>query len=313
MSELELHCRNTTPFTKDGSIDELALRQLLQRFVDAGIGVYMCSSPLEGFTLSPDELLRVYQIGVEVCKGKVFVGANGPERHTAHDTVEICKIGIDAGVDHINIYGPPAWHVSKPNDREYFTYFSRIFERINYPTALAPNTALGYSPSAKVVADLCNDYPQIVAVNFAGQQSDIFFINFKELLNREVETYVTVAGSLNLFAMGANGLTAVEANFIPKTYRLYMDCWQSGDLAKAGEVYSGIERFVQLVGERNPHWGLRWIKMAMSAFRLPGWEGGMREPSLLPDVSEIQRFGSEALALNIPEINEMGQAAGLAK
>jgi dihydrodipicolinate synthase/N-acetylneuraminate lyase len=308
---MELHCRNTTAFTPDGSLDEDAMRALFQRFVDADIGVYMCSSPLEGFTLSIEEIARVYELGVEVCKGKVFVGANGPERHTALDTIEICRLGVDAGVDHVNIYGPPAWHVARPNDAEYFRYFARIFEVIDYPVALAPNTAIGYSPSAEVVARLCNEFPQVVAVNFAGQADDIFFINLRDGLEREVETYVTVAGSLNLFAMGASGLTAVEANFIPRTFRRYMDCWERGDLLEAGAVYADIKRFVQLVGDRNPQWGHRWVKMAMAAFKLPGWAGGMREPHLLPDDAEVERFAVQALALHIPEIDEMGSAAGL--
>ncbi|HEY5271751.1 MAG TPA: dihydrodipicolinate synthase family protein [Acidimicrobiales bacterium] len=308
---MELHCRNTTAFTPDGRLDEDAMRALFQRFVDANIGVYMCSSPLEGFTLSVEEIARVYELGVEVCKGKVFVGANGPERHTALDTIEICRLGVEAGVDHVNIYGPPAWHVARPNDAEYFQYFARIFEVIDYPVALAPNTAIGYSPSAGVVAQLCNEFPQVVTVNFAGQSDDIFFINLKDALAREVETYVTVAGSLNLFAMGATGLTAVEANFIPRTFRRYMDCWERGDLAEAGAIYADIKRFVQLVGERNPNWGHRWVKMAMAAFKLPGWAGGMREPHLLPDDAEVQRFATGALALHIPEIDEMGSAAGL--
>jgi hypothetical protein len=51
--------------------------------------------------------------------------------------------------------------------------------------------------------------------------------------------------------------------------------------------------------------------MAMAAFKLPGWAGGMREPHLLPDDAEVERFAVQALALHIPEIDEMGSAAGL--
>jgi len=49
----------------------------------------------------------------------------------------------------------------------------------------------------------------------------------------------------------------------------------------------------------------------MAAFKLPGWAGGMREPHLLPDDAEVERFTVQALALHIPEIDEMGSAAGL--
>jgi hypothetical protein len=51
--------------------------------------------------------------------------------------------------------------------------------------------------------------------------------------------------------------------------------------------------------------------MAMRAFRLPGWEGGVREPHMMYDDAEIDRFRAGALALDVPEINEMAEAAGV--
>ena len=43
MSKPELLCRNATVFAEDGSIDEEAYRQLLQRLV-ARIGIYLASA-----------------------------------------------------------------------------------------------------------------------------------------------------------------------------------------------------------------------------------------------------------------------------
>jgi dihydrodipicolinate synthase/N-acetylneuraminate lyase len=308
---MTLRCRTATPFTTSGRIDEDALRASLHRLVDAGIGVYLASSPFEGFTFTPDEISVIYRVAVQECKGRVFVGANGMEQHTAEQTIAISRLGVDAGVDAINIYGPPGWHGFRPNEAEYLRYFERVFEEIDYSVALAPNHALGYSPTAATVAELCNRYPQITAVNFAGQPDDIFFINVLERLEREIETYVPVTGSMNYFALGATGLLGVEANFIPQTFRLYMDHCEAGRTREAGAVYADIKRFIQFVGASNPQWGLRWVKVAMAAFRLPGWSGGIREPYVMPDADEISRFAAGALALGIPEIDAMGRAAGL--
>jgi hypothetical protein len=49
----------------------------------------------------------------------------------------------------------------------------------------------------------------------------------------------------------------------------------------------------------------------MKIFKLPGADGGLREPYLMPSDSVIEEFARQALALNIPEINELGRAAGL--
>ncbi len=64
--------RNYTPFTADKKLDEAALRKSLQRFVDAKISPYLVSGgSSEANSLTRDEVRRIYEIGVEVCKGKV--------------------------------------------------------------------------------------------------------------------------------------------------------------------------------------------------------------------------------------------------
>ena len=83
MSRLSLLCRNATALNEDGSINEDDFRRFLQRFVDAKIGVYLASAGSgEGGAMTAEELLRVYKIGVEVCKGKVQVNGNPPEKPT---------------------------------------------------------------------------------------------------------------------------------------------------------------------------------------------------------------------------------------
>src|ERR1700694_5768559 len=98
MANLGVLCRNLTTFSKTGDLDEEAFRKFLQRMVDSKIGVYIASGGSgEGHALSRDELLRVYKIGVEVCKGKVPVNANLPDQMTAPATIEHATLAIAAG------------------------------------------------------------------------------------------------------------------------------------------------------------------------------------------------------------------------
>jgi len=51
--------------------------------------------------------------------------------------------------------------------------------------------------------------------------------------------------------------------------------------------------------------------MAMRIFKLPGWQGGLREPYRMPPDEEVQRFQDGLLRLGLPEIEEQARAAGL--
>ena len=82
MANLGSFCRIATPFAKDGEIDEEALRAFLQRFIKSKIGIYLGSAGGgETHALTWDEIQRIYEIGLEECKGKIPVYANPPE-HT---------------------------------------------------------------------------------------------------------------------------------------------------------------------------------------------------------------------------------------
>ncbi len=310
MSSITLLCRNATTFSKTKQLDEEAFRQFLQRFVDAKLGVYLASGGSgEGHALSWDELRRVYKIGVEVCKGKVPVNANPPEQNTARATIEHAKLAVEAGVDVINIYGPASWHGFRPTDAEFAAYFDEVFKVVKHPVALAPNPVLGYTPKPALIAGICDRYSQVVAVNLSGL-GDPYFIDLKDALKRDVPIYVPVPGSLHMLTLGATGLLGAEANIIPKSYRRYLDLYEIGDFAALGRVYADLQRFTRYVASWHSS-APRWIKMAMKVLKLPGGEGGAREPYLMPPDEEVQKFTDGLLRLRLPEIDEMALAAGL--
>ena len=103
--ELEMLCMAATPMHADYAIDEDALRMLLRRLVAAGNGIYLGSGGAgEGHSLSPAELRRVYDIGVEEAKGKVPVYANPRESRTAEAMYEVAREAVEAGVDMVQLY-----------------------------------------------------------------------------------------------------------------------------------------------------------------------------------------------------------------
>lgn len=312
MSTLVGLCRNATTFSKTGELNEDAFRQFLQRFVDAKIGVYIASGGSgEGHALTWEELRRVYQIGVEVCKGKVQVNANLPEQSTARATIEHARLAIESGVEIVNIYGPSTLHGYRPREREYLAYHDTILSAIKHPIALAPNPSIGYTPKPAVIADLCHKYHQVVAVNLASLNAS-YFVALKDRLSRDVALNVTLDGTPITLALGAAGIIGGDFNIIPKTLRRYLDLYESKKFDELAIVYAEIERCAKYL--RDPRWfasSPRGIKMAMKVLKLPGGEGGVREPYLMPLDEEVEEFADGLLRLRVPEIQELARAAGL--
>lgn len=309
LSRIMITARVATPFRKDGEIDEEAFRQWLEKFVECQIGVLIgsCGSG-EGGALTPAELTRLYEIGVEVCKGRVLVAANQPEQFTAKLSIEQAKAAMASGVDFTNIYGPYGLHGYRPTDQEYLAYFDHILSEIDYPVSLCPHRGVGYSPKPNIIAEIANKYPQVCMLILSGVAGDDYLVRTLEYLKRDIPIIVRYEGSFNSFGMGAVGIDVQEANIIPETVRAYVDAFEASEWQVAADLYAKL-KMVTLINERWKPSSARWIKMAFRAFRLPGWEGGLRPPYLMPSEEDIAEYIATMSRVGLPEISAMLSAA----
>ena len=309
MSQPNFYTMSATVFAPDGSFDEAEMRAYLRRQIDARLGVYLGSGGNgESHAMSPDELFRLYAVGVEECKGKVPVHANLPEEHTAEQTIAQARIAIAAGAEAVHLYTLEGRHGYRPTEPELIGYFDDVLAAIRHPAVIAVNPTMGYIPRPQTIAEICRRHEEIGAVRLSAQR-DVYLLNVQDALGRKIHCHWQLgAGALDPLALGTS-LFAAEANIIPQTVRRFVDLAQAGDLAAAGEVLGHIRRFNQLVMEWGPC--ARWIKMAMKILRLPGWQGGLRKPYLMPGDDILQDFASRLLRLGIPEIDSLARAAGL--
>ena len=304
-------CRTATPFTKTGELDENGMREYLELFNEAKIGIHVASGGSgEGHALTKDELRRVYRIAVETCKGKIQVCATTPERHTARAIIEQMKLAIEEKIEVVNLYGPSAWHSYKPTDEEFLAYHDRVLGEIKHPVALAPNPTIGYSPKANLITKIADKYSQIVAIYLAGQEDDSYFIQLRDGLKRKVEIYGVLMGSHQTFSLGAAGLIGGEFALNPMTCRRYIDLYEAKKYDESNQVYLDLRRFYKFTSRWRPA-NPRWIKMGMKVLKMPGGEGGVREPYMMPSAEEEKIFTEGLLKLRIPEIDAMAKKAGL--
>src|SRR5437764_3820211 len=123
-----------TPFRRDGSVDESALRSLVTWQVESGIDFLVpCGTSGEAPTLTGEEWLRVIQITVEMAGGRVPVVAGATSNSTA-DAIEKAKaVAATPGVDVILTASP---YYNKPTQEGEFQHFQSIAAAVRKPLLL---------------------------------------------------------------------------------------------------------------------------------------------------------------------------------
>lgn len=300
-------CMAATPFTPGGEVDESALRAHLRRMVAADVGVYLGSGGAgEGHALRPHELRRVYDIGVEECRGRVPVHANPPEPRTAAALLDLARHAVAAKVDVVQLYPMDAGHAMRPTTAEQQAYYDDLLGAIDHPVALSVHVYAGYMAPVPLLAKIARTYGQVVAINVIGAPVS-YFVELRDALPAHVALNVRLVNAIEGYALGARGYLAAEPNITPLLCRAIVDRVAANDVPGAGEALARLTRLSTLVNRWAPSTA-RWVKMAMKVLDLPGGRGGLRKPYLMPPAADLNEMASAIAALDIEELADRREA-----
>jgi 4-hydroxy-tetrahydrodipicolinate synthase len=202
-----------TPFHRDGSLDEMALRQLVRWQVDSGIDFLLpCGTTGETPTLSHDEWLRVIDITIEAAEGRVPIMAGATSNNTREAVAKTKEISARRGIDFVLTATP---YYNKPTQDGVFEHFSAIAEASQKPVVLyniAGRTGTNIeTPTLRRLAEL----PNILGVKEAsGNISQI-----AEVCATVSEDFLVFSGddaiTLAVIGLGGAGIISVVSNEIP--------------------------------------------------------------------------------------------------
>lgn len=289
-----------TPFKMDGSLDEPELRRHLRRLVEAKNGVYLAGGGAgEGHSLTLEEKKRIYEIGVEECKGKIPTRAIPTECRTAMDMIAMAKLAVAANVDVLQVYGVDAGHGTRPSAGEQEQYYRDVLSEIKHPVAISVHVALGYTTPVEVLKKLTNEYKQIVAINVMGPPIS-YFVALRDAVRADVQLF-SGWNVLETLALGGSGVLQAEGNLCPKLCRSVVDHWLKKDMDKAGEAMANVVRVSNIVNRWAPSTA-RWAKMGMKVLGLPGGNGVLRRPYLLPPEADQQEMGRLFREMRLKEL-----------
>jgi 4-hydroxy-tetrahydrodipicolinate synthase len=238
-----------TPFTRDGSVDEAAVKRLARRQIDGGVHFLSpCGTTGEAPTLTHRDKLRIVELVVEEANGQVPVlaGAGG------YDTREVIELARDmerVGADGILSVTP---YYNKPTQEGLYQHFKAIAEGTQLPIVLynvpgrtsvnmSAETTLRLSEIRNIVAiKEYADLPQMSTI-ISGAREDFLVLSGDDP--------VTVAA----MAIGGRGVISVASNEAPSEMAQIVELCEKGDFAAARKLHHWLLPLIQVnFAETNP-------------------------------------------------------------
>ncbi|MFH1316371.1 MAG: 4-hydroxy-tetrahydrodipicolinate synthase [Candidatus Woesearchaeota archaeon] len=240
-----------TPFTQDDSLDEGALRKLVDFQIENGVdGIVPCGTTGESPTLSDEEAEKVIEIVVNQVDKRVKVIAGTGTNSTAKSIRKSIR-AQELGVDGLLLVNP---YYNKPTQKGLYLHFKAIADSVKIPCIIyniKGRTAVNVE--TKTLVNLMNDCDNIVCVKEASGDIN----QMKDVIAGKKEGFTVLSGddniTLDLIEAGGDGIISVASNIAPKMMSDMVHSALDGDMAKAREMEKGLSELfrVEFI-ETNP-------------------------------------------------------------
>jgi len=259
-----------TPFNNDGSIDEKALRDLIDFQIGEGIsGLLPMGTTGESPTLSHGEHIRVIELVVEQIDGRVPVIA-GSGSNCTDEAVEMTKQAMECGVDASLQVAP---YYNKPTQEGFYRHFMEVANAVDIPIIVYNIPGRSGKNIENTTMLRLAEHPNIAGVKEAS--GDI--PQMMDLIRQKPPSFAVLSGDDNLafplIALGGMGVISVASNYIPALMTDLVNTALAGNIEEAREKhYKLLPFFKALFIETNPipiKYAMVQKGMMSETYRLP--------------------------------------------
>ncbi|GAB3161861.1 4-hydroxy-tetrahydrodipicolinate synthase [Myceligenerans halotolerans] len=221
----------STPFDRDEAIDEVALRRVVDRSVDAGVdGVVAAGSTGEVGALSSDERLRLIDTVIDQTAGRVPVIAQTGATST-REAIRLSRAAQDSGANVLMLVTPYYEPLSVP---ETVAYVKDVAEAVDLPVMLYNIPAVtGVNLDPDTVRSLADEVDNIRYI----KDSSANWEQALQLIHHHGDAIGTFIGwdayIYSALVEGAAGVMAGAANVVPHEIVTVSRLVAEGDLAGA--------------------------------------------------------------------------------
>jgi 4-hydroxy-tetrahydrodipicolinate synthase len=290
-----------TPFQSDFSLDEAALRKLVQRQICGGVDFLVpCGTTGENPTLTRREHLRVVEIALQEGAGKIpiLAGAGG---YNTQEVIELARELESFGVSGLLSVTP---YYNKPTQEGLYQHYRAIARSTRLPIVLynvPGRCGTNLEPSTvKRLAEIDN----IVGLKEASGNIS----QMAALANAVPDDFAILSGddaiALPLFALGGRGVISVASNEIPAEIVRLCQHGLRGEFEEARAIHRKYLPLMEInFIESNPI----PVKAALALMGLlePVW----RLPMVAPKAENLERIRAVLQSLQLVERNSVGVAS----
>jgi 4-hydroxy-tetrahydrodipicolinate synthase len=224
-----------TPFKKDGSIDEAALRRFVDFQISGGVEALVpVGTTGENPTLNADEQKHVIEIVIEQTNKRVKIFAGAGSNNTA-EVIEKVRFAKKAGADAALVVGP---YYNRPTQNGYFQHFSAVADAVDIPLIIynVPGRTGGNIEAATMLR-MAEKIPNVVMVKEAsGNMAQIM-----EIARNMPKHFSLLSGddslAYSIIALGGDGCISVVSNEVPKEYSNLLRLCLKGNWTEALQLH----------------------------------------------------------------------------
>ena len=270
-----------TPFTRDESIDESAVRHNISALLAAPIrGVVVLGSNGEAPLIGDDDSVRVVDAARAVVpRDRVLIVGTG--RESTHDTIRFTERAARAGADAALVRTPSFFKAQLTADA-FIGHYTRLADASPIPILLYNYTALtGVTLPPESVSVLAA-HPNVLGMKESGTDETLIAAYGAHAAPSFRLLGGTVTALHASLAAGATGAILAAAVVAPR------QCVELFDLFKAGETAAALAlqaRIVELNSYVTSTYGVAGLKLAQD---LVGQRGGAPRLPMLPAPAEAR-------------------------
>ncbi len=260
-----------TPFKKDGTLDENALRSLVDFQIKGGVeGLVPVGTTGENPTLSAEEQQRVIEIVLEQSEGRAKVFAGSGSNNT-QEAIQKTRFAKHAGADAALVVGP---YYNKPTQEGYFHHYRAIAEAVDIPIIVynVPGRTGGNIEAATTLR-IAEEIPSVKMVKEASAN----LLQIMEIARHKPADFSLLSGddafAFPIIALGGDGCISVIANEVPKEFSQLVRHCLAGNWEKGRVLHNKLLDLMNInFIESNPipaKTALAMMGMMEEVFRLP--------------------------------------------
>jgi 4-hydroxy-tetrahydrodipicolinate synthase len=282
-----------TPFRRDFSLDEAALRFHVKRQLKSGVDFLVpCGTTGESPSLTPEEKRRVVEITLEESSGRVPVVAGAGGYNTA-EVIHAAREYESLGANGILSVTP---YYNKPSQEGLYQHFKAIAASVKIPVILynvPGRTGVNLEPATVArLAQIDNITGIKEASGNISQMSQLFQLIPEDFAVLSGDDAIT----LPLAALGGVGVISVVSNEVPAEMASLVHDTLNRNFTRARETHRQYLPLMEInFVESNP--GPVKAALAMMGLIEPVW----RLPLVSPNVQNLAKIRSVLDSLNLVE------------